>query len=362
MPFAIALFEKELNPTAMKNFSERLKSARIMKGYSLQDLADALDNSITKQALNKYEMGLMKPDSEVLLLLCNALDVRPDFFVRETSITLENVEFRKLKKLSSKESARIKEKTIDILERYFELEDILGIDKEFLNPIDQIEITNDECVELAVEEIRKAWKLGEDPLNNVIELLEDNNIKVIEIDAGSEFIGLSTWEGIKNPVVVVNSNLVLDRKRFTVLHELGHILMKVGHIEEKEREHYCHAFAGAMLIPKNQLLKELGNSRSRISMNELVFLKEQFGASIQAIMIRARNLGIITESNYKSFITLFSMRGYKKNEPGEYKGQEKSNRFKQLIHRAVAEEIISTSKAAALDNKKLSDFRDELVQ
>jgi Zn-dependent peptidase ImmA (M78 family) len=97
-------------------------------------------------------------------------------------------------------------------------------------------------------------------------------------------------------------------------------------------------------------------------MNELVFLKEQFGASIQAIMIRARNLGIITESSYKSFITLFSMRGYKKNEPGEYKGQEKSNRFKQLIHRAVAEEIISTSKAAALDNKKLSDFRDELVQ
>jgi Zn-dependent peptidase ImmA (M78 family)/DNA-binding XRE family transcriptional regulator len=346
----------------MKNFAERLKSARIMKGYSLQDLADALENKITKQSLNKYESGLMKPEPQTLLMLCNALEVRPDFFVRETSITLENVEFRKLKKLSSKESARIKEKTIDTLERYFELEDILGIDKEFVNPIGAIEINGDESVENAVDEIKKAWKLGEGPLSNVIELLEDNNIKVIEIDAGPEFIGLSTWEGIKTPVVVVKSDMVLDRKRFTVLHELGHILMNVGHIEEKLREHYCHVFAGAMLIPRNLLIQELGSSRSRISMNELIYLKEQFGASIQAIMIRAKNLNIVTESYYKSFITFFSMRGYKKSEPGEYKGQEKSNRFKQLIHRAVAEEIISSSKAAALDNKKLSEFREELVQ
>jgi hypothetical protein len=58
----------------------------------------------------------------------------------------------------------------------------------------------------------------------------------------------------------------------------------------------------------------------------------------------------------------FSMQGYKKREPGEYQGYEKSNRFKQLIYRAVAEEIISSSKAAALDNKKLAEFRDELAQ
>ncbi len=345
----------------MINFSERLKSARIMKGYSLQDLADQLDNQLTKQALNKYEKGLTKPDTETLLLLCNALSVRPDYFSRETVVKLENVEFRKLKKLTSKESSRIKEKAIDMLERYFELEDILGIDEVFVNQIGDIEINDYADVEKAVDKLKEKWKLGEDPLSNVIELLEDNNIKVIEIESGPEFVGLSTWKGIKNPVVVVNSKQVLDRKRFTALHELGHILMKVNHHPEKEREHFCHFFAGAMLIPKNLLLKELGNSRSRISLNELIYLKKQFGASIQSIVIRAKNLNIITESYYKSFMTFFSMRGFKKNEPGEYKGYEKSNRFKQLLHRAVAEEIISTSKAAALDNKKLSEFRDELA-
>jgi len=333
-----------------------------MKGYSLQDLADALDGKLSKQALNKYEQGLMKPESDVLLLLCNALDVRPDFFTREMSINLENVEFRKLKRLSAKDSASIREKTVDILERYFELEDLLGIDEQFVNPIKDMPISNYKDVEVAVQKIKDAWKLGEDPLKNVIELLEDNNIKVIEIAAGDEFVGLSTWEGIKNPVVVVNANLKADRKRFTVLHELGHILMNVNHLPEKEREFICHSFAGAMLIPAKALIKELGASRTQIYLNELVYLKKQFGASIQAIMFRAKHLGIISESYHKNFMIFMSMKGYKKNEPGEYKGYEKSNRFKQLIYRAVAEEIISQSKAAALDNKKLAEFRDELAQ
>lgn len=346
----------------MKNFSERLKSARIMKGFSLQDLADALENKLSKQAINKYEQGLMKPESDVLLMLCNALDVRPDFFTREMSINLENVEFRKLKKLSAKDSARIREKTVDMLERYFELEDILAIDEQFVNPIQDMEINSYEHVEAAVQKMKDAWELGEDPLSNVIELLEDSNIKVIEIDAGDEFVGLSTWKGIKNPVVVVNANLKADRKRFTVLHELGHILMNVNHLPEKEREFYCHSFAGAMLIPAKLLIKELGASRTQIYLNELVYLKKQFGASIQAILFRAKHLGIVSESFHKNFIIFMSMKGYKKNEPGEYKGYEKSNRFKQLIYRAVAEEIISTSKAAALDNKKLAEFRDELAE
>jgi Zn-dependent peptidase ImmA (M78 family) len=277
------------------------------------------------------------------------------------SISLENIEFRKLKKLTVKESLRIREKVIDKLERYFDLEDILGIDEQFVNPIDSIDINNYEDVERCVQTIRTKWKLGEDPLNNVIELLEDNNIKIIELTSDDEFVGMASWKGIKNPVIVVNANLPTDRKRFTVLHELGHILMNVNLLPEKEREFYCHSFAGAMLIPKTALLKELGPSRKQIYLRELIYLKEQFGASIQAIMFRAKYLEIVTESHHRQFMIYFSMKGYKKKEPGQYTGQEKSNRFKQLIYRAVAEEVISMSKAAALSNKKLAEFRDDLA-
>jgi transcriptional regulator with XRE-family HTH domain len=200
----------------MNNFSERLKSARIMKGYSLQDLEDALGKRVTKQALSKYEQGLMKPDAEVLISICNALNVRPDYFHRETLLKLESVEFRKLQKLAAKEAESVKQRTIDFLERYYELENLIGIENEFINPIKHIEINSSQDVENAAKELRKLWNLGEDPIKNVVELLEDHKIKVIELTSDLAFNGLSTFVNSKHPVIVLNSNLEahLDRKRF----------------------------------------------------------------------------------------------------------------------------------------------------
>lgn len=45
-------------------FAERFKSARLMNGFSLQDLADALDNKLSRQALHRYEKGEVIPDAE----------------------------------------------------------------------------------------------------------------------------------------------------------------------------------------------------------------------------------------------------------------------------------------------------------
>ena len=87
-------------------FAERFKSARVLNGLSLQDLADKLENKVSRQALHKYEKGEVIPDSEMINLLCTALNVRPDFFFRETVVELSEIEFRKLKKLPAKEEYR----------------------------------------------------------------------------------------------------------------------------------------------------------------------------------------------------------------------------------------------------------------
>ena len=78
-------------------FGKRLTSARKMAGLSLQALADKLGNVITKQSLNKYEQGIMKPDSSILIALANILNVSVDFFFYEPleNLTLDNVRFRK---------------------------------------------------------------------------------------------------------------------------------------------------------------------------------------------------------------------------------------------------------------------------
>ena len=347
-------------------FAERFKSARFMNGFSLQDLSDILNNKVTRQALHKYEKGEVLPDSEMMELLCEALNVRPDYFSRETIVELGEVRFRKLVKYSSKEQNSVIEHTREILSRYLELEEILGIKKVFEYSLSDFVINNLDNVEDFAIALRKEWELGIDPIFNVSELLEEKNVKVIELDAGDAFDGLQTWVNDKEiPVIVLNKTKLeskKDRKRFTAFHELGHLLLPFKeNIDEKTEEQFCHRFASAMLLPKAAVIKELGDKRNKISIQEIGFLKQQYGISIQAIIYRLSDLGIISNSYKSYYYRYINQMGWKVDEPYKYEGKEESNRFDQLIFRALSEDIISMSKAASLNNMKLAEFRSKTL-
>lgn len=345
-------------------FAERLKSARMMNGLSLQELSDKLENRVSRQAIHKYENGEVIPDSEMLNFLCEALGVRPDYFTRETLIELCSISFRKIEKLPTKEQNSIIERTREVLERYIELEEIMGINKPFEQPEMISPITSEKDVEKAAKSVREAWKLCDNPIPNVIELLEDKNIKVILLNAGDEFDGLQTWvNGKKIPVVVLNTGRLKsnDRKRFSAFHELGHLLLPLEGVPEKMAEKYCHTFAGAMLLSESAAKKEFGEKRNKISIQELGLIKQQYGISLQALIYRLCDLGIIS-AYYKSYYYKYIIQmGWKVEEPYKYEGKEISNRFDQLLFRALSEEMISLSKAASLDNKKLSEFRTKTL-
>ena len=343
-------------------FAERFKSARLMNGFSLQDLSDNLGNKITRQALHKYEKGEVMPDSEMLGQICEALNVRPDYFTRETVVELGAINFRKLEIFPSKEQSSIIERTREILGRYLELEEILGLKKIFEHPAPDLRINSSLDIEIFANEIRKQWKLGVGPISNVAELLEENNIKVLELEAKDGFDGLQTWvNGKEVPVIVLNVDKLKsnDRKRFTALHELGHLLLPLDNINDKLAEKYCHRFAGAMLFPNEAIEKEIGNKRNKISIQELGLLKEQYGISIQAMIYRLAELEVISENYKKYYFQYINQMGWKIEEPYEYEGKETSRRFEQLIYRALAEDIISMSKAASLKNMKLAEFRSK---
>lgn len=345
-------------------FSEKFKAARVLKGLSLQDLSDKLNNKVTRQALHKYEKGLVVPDSEMMGLLSEALDVRPDFFFRETKVELGAIEFRKLTKLPAKEENKLVEQVRDALSRYLELEEILTIETSFVNPVKGITIESFEDVDRAAQMVRKGWKLGCDPIFNCIELLEDNHIKVILLESDEAFDGMQTWVNQKIPVIAINMAKVKssDRIRFTVLHELAHLLLPLEDINPKLKEKYCHQFAAAMLLPRETAELELGKTRSKLMIQELGQLKKQYGISIQAIVARAKDLQIISESYYRQFFFYITQMGWRSQEPYDYKGVEQSNRFEQLLFRALAEELISISKAAALNNKSVAQFKDEYLR
>jgi Zn-dependent peptidase ImmA (M78 family)/DNA-binding XRE family transcriptional regulator len=340
-------------------FAERLKSARMMNGFSLQDLSDKLENRVSRQALHKYENGEVIPDSDMLSYLCEALGVRPDYFTRETLVELGVISFRKIENLPSKEQNIIIERTREVLERYIELEEIMGISKPFEQPEMISSISSMEDIEQAAIKVREAWNLCDNPIPNVLELLENKNIKIIQIEASVDFDGLQTWINEKIPVIVLNKGKLKssDRIRFSAFHELGHLLLPLEGITEKLAEKYCHAFAGAMLFPKSAATKEMGEKRTNISIQELGLIKKQYGISLQAIIYRLKDLGIISAYYMSYYYKYIIQMGWKVVEPYEYEGREKSNRFDQLLFRALSEELISLSKAAALDNMKLAEFR-----
>ncbi len=347
-------------------FAERFKSARLMNGFSLQDLSDALGGGLSRQALHRYEKGEVIPDSEKINMLSKALNVSSDYFFRTTKVELGDIEYRKLSKMPQKQVSVINETTKEYLSRYLELEEILGLSNKFENPLKNFPaVTNSKQANEAAEKVRNAWDLGSGPIFNAVELLEDHNIKVVKLNVAEDFDGLQTFvkycNDLELPVVAYNEKKATkpDRIRFTLLHELAHLLIEFGKITEREREVLCHQFAGAMLLPERILKAELGNHRSKLSVNELGNIKKQYGISMQAIAMRAKDCGITNEHYTKQFFFLFNQMNWRVDEPFDYEGVEKSNRFEQLLFRALIEEQISISKAASLTNKSVAEFKKE---
>lgn len=343
-------------------FGNRLKLARKMAGFSLQDLADALVNKVTKQALSKYEIGLMKPSSEVLMAISTVLKVRPDYFVKKDQVELGEILFRKKASLSKKIEEAIVEKVRDYIERYLEIENITNARVVFENPLKNRIISSKAHVEQAANYLRQYWDLGTDPIPNIIEMLELRGIKVMLIDEVDDIDGLAVYTSTGIPVVVVNiRNKPIERIRFTIIHELAHLLLSLEKqilADDKQTEKCCHFFSSCFLLPSEMLLKQIGGGkREYIRIAELIAIKEYFGISIRAIVHRLRELEVITDTYYQRWMIFMSKTYGAKDEPGLYKGEEKSRNFDQLVNRALAEELISMSKAAALWNISIHELR-----
>ena len=245
------------------NIAIRIKSARIMSGLTLETVASEL--GISKQAVNRYEKGEVVPDSAKLISMAKLFSVNIDFFFRNFSVQIEVVNFRKKTAFSNKKQQALKEEIKLRLENYLFLEGLLGIDYAFENVLAQRPVQHTSDAVKAAGLLREKWNIGSDPLHNIIQLLEDKEIKVIELDADNKFDGLATFADGKYPVIVINANFSVERKRFTLLHELGHILMPIQSIQNSEIEKFCNSFASELLLPIDMLLEEFGKKRKSIN-------------------------------------------------------------------------------------------------
>lgn len=340
-------------------FSIRLHRARKAAGLSLRDLGERV--GVSHAAIKKYEDGIAMPSSHILINLSRTLKVRTEYFFRPEQVALEGIEYRKRSSLPKKRLNAITHEIIDQIERRIELESLFP--QSPVKVFATVEglatsITAMDQIEETAERVREAWELGFDPIPDLIDVLETNGIRVFMIgtDTENKFDGLAARvSGM--PIVVVGRHWPGDRQRFTLAHELGHLMFEGRLAGNLDEEMACNRFAGAFLFPRASVLRELGEHRNAIELKELGLLKEEFGLSMFGILYRARHLGIISPTYHEEQIKLFRYKGWHRKEPGHDYPTEKTHIFEQLVFHALAEEYINESKAAELMNMPLQQLR-----
>ena len=337
---------------------KRLRQARAAAGLSLREVADRA--GVSAMAISKYERRLATPSSGVLIRLGSALHVPVEYFLRPAQLELREVEYRKHRKLPKKLQTKIEGDVLEQVERFFELMDLLPG-----GPISRFEMTFDlpariggyAAIEDVAVTVRTAWALGLNPIPDLTDSLEERGILVLQSAAlhDSSFDGLAaTVNGV--PVIVVGFGWPGDRQRFTLAHELGHMVLKGRLAADLDEERAAHRFAGAFLAPRAEVFKELGERRTRLELGELYALKKTYGLSMGGWLHRAKDLGILSDARYKDMYKVFGMRGWTRTEPGVPYPREEPKLFQQLVFRALAEDLISESKGAELLRVPLKRF------
>ncbi len=353
-------------------FAKRLKQARLKAGLSMDGLSVKTGKEVSKQTISKYEAGKTMAGSSILIKLSKALGVPVEYFFRPYSFDVSEVEisFRKKASVGAKDQTMLKIKIQDEVERFIDIENILGAESSMEQINVPVKIYLPMQMIMLAKELRKTWGLGIAPIPSVKNLLMNHGVKVFEIDGPEGFDGISGHAGENISLMVINSNITnTERRRFTHMHELAHLLANSSFedgLSNHEKEKLCDAFASEMLLPSEVTEKEFG-SKSKISVQELKKVQKMYGISIDAIVYSFKRLGIFNENRYRSYCI-------KKNTNSKFKNYVEESRYvepvsekdydadyyESLVYSALVQELISTSKAAQLLNTSILNVESNI--
>ncbi|BAU29719.1 Zn-dependent peptidase ImmA (M78 family) [Aneurinibacillus soli] len=315
----------------------RLKSARIFSGFTISDLAE--QSGVSKQAISQFENGKNKPTLETLMKLMYVLKLPREYFYEADSIEevqVGNTFFRSLVSTSKKERLSQIEKTryfsriCDFLERYIDfptvnlpsIKDLIELtDKKVDNP----HLLEREDIEDIALALRKYWGIGEDPITNIVFLLEKNGVVMTSLATDTHKIdAFSQRQMINNReryvIILGDGKQSACRRQFDTAHELGHMLLHNWNTDfndiylEEHRliEQQADSFAGAFLLPKDSFLKDLHYPNN---LNFYIELKKKWKVSIQAMIVRAFHLDAINYNQYTYLMKKMNQKNMRKKEP-----------------------------------------------
>lgn len=324
---------------------ERLRQARIAAGLSLEGLAAKLEQPITRQALSKYETGASQPPPRRLADIAAVLDIRASSLLTESKPDISWVAYRKLAKLSKTRQGRVTAIAAQRLEGEVRLRELFHLEARHKLP-GPIEVESLSDCDYAAAAVRMHWNLGDRPVNSLVEFIEEQGVAVVAWQEPWGFDGLSGWAN-HTPVIVLNEAVPPDRLRLNAAHELGHLVMRSTG-DAKKDETFAFRFAASFIVPAEAARRELGPSRSRLALDELGLLKQRWGLSMQGWIRRAYDLEIIKHDLYRKMNVRFRKANWHRSEPFPYRASESPALFQRLVHRALAERMITRNDANKL--------------
>ena len=339
----------------------RLKQARLLAGMTQRELAKQLGEAgykITAAAISKYEKEKSYPTARFMLLASSVLGVPSTYLMHQPSKSVEWIGFRCRARLGATARKIIKSYASDRADAQSELRDLLYPKRDYDFP--SIPVSSLKDAEHAAEQLRDLWDVGDRPLDNFVQLAEDREVIVIDwADKTGLFDGLSGWCG-NRPVTVVNSQFPLDRRRLTLAHEIGHLVMDTSIDADVDEEALAFRFAAALLAPAYHVSRELPGKTHNLSWDELKVLKRKYGLSMSAWVRRAYDLNIISYATYKTMNIEYNCLGWHRGEPEQYVGDEEPLILKQMARRAIAEGLVAPDKYSHLQLTDADTDEDSL--
>lgn len=340
-----AINEKAIN-------GKKIEEARLARKLSLAQLSEKI--GVTSQAISKYEKGIIKPSSKVLIGLSDVLEFPINFFIdnsRNQEEIADNsiVYFRSNKNITKKmrEACKVRIKWIDntynLICKYFELPS-LDLPNIEIYDIDEL---NEEFIEKIAEQLREYWSLGNKPIGNLINILQKRGFIITRLNIGTKKIdGFSIWNNSTPYIFIGTEKDSAVRSRFDLAHELGHLILHKNitsdefELEREMLEHQADMFAAAFLLPRESFSKEMINS----SIDSLILLKRKWKVSLSAMIKRIQTIDILTENQIKYLKHQMCKYRYYVHEPlDDTIKSERPYLFKQAFELLVENNILTKS-------------------
>ena len=307
------------NPTPF--VPERIREAREAKAYSSEEFAELL--GVTRQALAQYEGGQIAPRPEIMSKIIGETGQPVSFFTthkREVPPNMGVPFWRSLKRTDTVYRNRTVRRLEWALEITRYIERFVNLPKVNLPAVEfDVEWPEDrwvDAVERAAMEVRKAWSLGAEPIEHFERHIEANGIVLVQDEVLTDDMdAVSRWQAGRPFILYAKETISAVRIKYNLAHELGHVVLHAG-VEVNSKnlpliEKQADRFAGALLLPQATFAREA----LRTSLNHFLFLKNRWKVSIAAMVYRARDLGILSENQYRYIWRQMNAQNIRRKEP-----------------------------------------------